>query len=66
MKLEVIALATLCCALSIWMTGRWRFLRLTLPQIHAEAKKGNLGTSWAATVLGLLGIGLTVYATFWL
>jgi hypothetical protein len=65
-KYEVIGLSLLCWALSMGFTGRWRLLRMTLPQIHAEARRDSLRTSWGGTILGLLGIALGFYGMFWL
>jgi hypothetical protein len=67
-RLEIIALSMLCCALSLWVRGKEqrRLLRLTIPQIHAQAKAGKLRTSIAGTLIAILGIVLGFYAMFWL
>ena len=64
-SLVVMGLGFLCCVLASVLTkAPPRALLLTFPQLFAQAKQGNLRSSVAVTVLGLLGVGLVIYSTW--
>jgi hypothetical protein len=65
MKISIILLGTICCVVSGWHSGRWQYVFLTLPQIHAKAQEGKLKTSRADKLLGAIGMGLILYGSFW-